>query len=110
MKLQRKYKQEIVKPKGSNNHNTDKPDISLDKPKQENTMLTILFSVNICNTSQVKNLKTLMIIDLSPFFTLTHALFQRTLMIFNSFSNQQVLILMSLLFQNKGSSKYTISG
>ena len=58
MKLQRKYKQEIVKPKGSNNHNTDKPDISLDKPKQENTMLTILFSVNICNTSQVKNLKT----------------------------------------------------
>ena len=43
MKLQRKYKQEIVKPKGSNNHNTDKPDISLDKPKQENTMLTIWF-------------------------------------------------------------------
>ena len=28
-------KQQRIKPKYSNNHNTDKPDISLDKPKQK---------------------------------------------------------------------------
>lgn len=28
-------KQERIKPKNFNNHNTDEPDISLDKPKQE---------------------------------------------------------------------------